>query len=112
MKKINESLNRFIELVSEALMNDVYTEESASIYFKIFVAIIYSILFIVSIGGNILVIIIVNSKKIQTVTNFFIISLAISDIIFIILCIPPTYITYIYEQWIFGKVLYSSEFLN
>jgi hypothetical protein len=79
-------------------------QEVSPFYFRIFVAIIYSILFIVSIGGNMLIIIIVNGKKLQTVTNFFIISLALSDIIFVIVSIPPTYISYIYDHWIFGKV--------
>lgn len=95
------------KLTKEILENEKKLNSKTSnvpIYLKIIATIFYFIITFLSIGGNLLVILITNSKKIKTVTNFFIMILAISDILFIFLCIPSTYISYIYEYWILGEV--------
>lgn len=56
------------------------------LYLKILASIFYTFSIVLGIGGNTLVLLIViHFRRIRNVTNFFILSLAISDLIFIIL---------------------------
>ena len=89
-----------------------YTEFSAdqtgvAFYLKVLASIFYSICIILAVGGNTLVLLVViYYQSMRTVTNFFILNLAISDLIFAILCIPTTYITaYLIQYWPFSSFL-------
>ena len=77
------------------------------LYLKILASIFYIFSIILGIGGNTLVLLVViHFRRIKNVTNFFILSLAISDLIFIILCVPSTYITaYLIQYWPFSNIL-------
>lgn len=77
------------------------------IYLKVLASIFYSISMLLGVGGNALVLLIVlYYQRMHTVTNFFIVNLAISDLIFALLCIPITYITaYILQYWPFSSFL-------
>lgn len=77
------------------------------IYLKVLASILYSISMLLGVGGNALVLLIVlYYQRMHTVTNFFIVNLAISDLIFALLCIPITYITaYILQYWPFSSFL-------
>ena len=68
---------------------------------------LYSAFMLISIGGNILVCTLIWLKKqLRTAANHFVISLALSDIIMVILCVPFTVLTnLIYFHWIFGAFL-------
>lgn len=56
------------------------------LYLKILASIFYTFSIVLGIGGNTLVLLVViHFRRIRNVTNFFILSLAISDLIFIIL---------------------------
>jgi hypothetical protein len=102
----NNILSGLLNLIK--LNNDIdykSRNQSLSIYFKLIVTIIYTVILILSLGGNVLIILIIKARKIGTVTDFFIVNLAICDIIFVSLCIPSTYMSYIYtNQWLLGKV--------
>ena len=65
---------------------------------------LHSVFLLISIGGNTLICILFGLKKqLRTVANYFVISLAFSDIIMVILCVPFTVMTnLIYFHWIFG----------
>jgi neuropeptide Y receptor len=67
---------------------------------------------ILGIGGNILVLLVIfYHQRMKTVTSFFIINLAISDLIFALLCIPSTYITaYLIQYWPFSS--FACVFFN
>ena len=67
---------------------------------------------ILGVGGNLLVLIVIFfHQQRKTVTSFFIINLAISDLIFAIFCIPATYLTaYILQYWPFGS--FACVFFN
>ena len=82
------------------------------LYLKILASIFYIFSIILGIGGNTLVLLVViHFRRIKNVTNFFILSLAISDLIFIILCVPSTYVTaYLIQYWPFSNIL--CVFLN
>lgn len=56
------------------------------LYLKILASIFYSISIVLGVGGNTLVVLVViHFRRIRNVTNFFILSLAISDLIFVLL---------------------------
>jgi allatostatin receptor len=65
------------------------------------IGILYSITFLVGIVGNSLVVsIILINKKMRSSTNILILSLAIADLLFVIVCIPFT--GFNYTTWYFG----------
>lgn len=56
--------------------------------------------------GNILVCIAVYANAtMRTVTNIFIVNLAIADLLVIILCLPPTVIWDVTETWFLGEAM-------
>ena len=56
------------------------------LYLKILASIFYSLSIVLGVGGNTLVVLVViYFRRIRNVTNFFILSLAISDLIFVLL---------------------------
>ncbi|CAH1367250.1 unnamed protein product, partial [Tenebrio molitor] len=67
--------------------------------------ILYSVIFLLGLFGNILVCYIVYSNKaMQTVTNLFITNLALSDILLCVLCVPFTPLYTFLGKWIFGSL--------
>jgi neuropeptide Y receptor len=89
-------------------MNETFTGDMLSqgvpLYLKILASIFYIISMVLGVGGNTLVLLIfIYYQRTKSVTQFFIINLAISDLIFAILCIPSTYITaYMIQYWPFS----------
>lgn len=66
----------------------------------------YSIIIVVSLFGNLLVCNVVSrNKRLHTVTNLFIVNLAVSDILVTILNIPFNIIRLVLQEWIFGSVM-------
>lgn len=68
--------------------------------------VIYSLIFLIGITGNSLVVYVVCRKKsMQSVTNLFIMNLALSDILMCLLAVPFTPISFFQEYWILGEFL-------
>lgn len=67
----------------------------------IFYCIAYFIVFIVGLIGNCFVIAVVyRSPRMRTVTNFFIVNLAVADILVIVFCLPATLMSNIFvRKW-------------
>ena len=66
----------------------------------------YVILFIVGLVGNFLVCFAVwRNLSMRTVTNYFIVNLAIADILVVIICLPPTVLGDVTETWYLGAVM-------
>jgi hypothetical protein len=64
---------------------------------------IYTITFIMGFFGNLLVIIsICYLKKLQSITNMFLLSLATADFLLIIICVPIKIIEFFTHRWLFG----------
>lgn len=89
-----------------ALMERYYQE---TIDFENLIGIIVPTLFflVIAIGliGNILVILVVyKNHQMQNSTNTLIINLAISDLLFLLFCVPFTAIDYMLPVWVFTKV--------
>jgi 7 transmembrane receptor (rhodopsin family) len=69
------------------------------------VALVLSSIVVLCICGNILVILSVFTfRPLRTVQNFFIVSLAFSDMFVAIMVMPFHIVTHILKRWIFGKI--------
>lgn len=73
---------------------------------QIILILAYSIIIFFGVIGNSLVIYVVYKfKNLRTVTNFFIVNLAVADLLVDMLCLPFTLVTTLYGEWKFGQVL-------
>lgn len=68
---------------------------------------LYCLIFLLSVGGNALVILtLFREKKMRTVTNLFLLNLAVSDLMLSMLCMPFSLVaTIILRNFIFGKAM-------
>ncbi|XP_037532387.1 cholecystokinin receptor type A [Nematolebias whitei] len=65
--------------------------------------ILYSLIFLLSVLGNSLIIaVLVRNRRMRTVTNLFLLSLAVSDLMVSLVCIPFTFIPNLMRDFIFG----------
>ncbi|CAB3369220.1 Hypothetical predicted protein [Cloeon dipterum] len=88
--------------VDEPLFHDIIQNRSVQAVF----CMLYTVIFVLGIFGNVLVCYVVGrNKAMQTVTNFFITNLALSDILLCTLAVPFTPLYSFVGQWIFGPVL-------
>ena len=63
-------------------------------------------IFVVGIVGNLLVVLVViKNAHMRTITNIFIVNLAIGDILVILICLPPTILTDVTGNWYFGEAM-------
>lgn len=90
--------------------DDILASEPCEIQFdavKIFWLALYSILFIVAVGGNLLVCcVVLGQERMRTVTNYFLLNLAIGDIAKGFFCIPTTFvINILVPYWPFGSFM-------
>jgi len=77
-------------------------------YVKVVVTIAYIGVIIMAVGGNLLVCgIVITQKRMRTVTNYFLFSLACSDLLMATLCIPFTFIANVLlvQHWPFGRAM-------
>ncbi|CAH1250123.1 KISS1R [Branchiostoma lanceolatum] len=64
---------------------------------------IFAVIFLVGMSGNSLVIYVVAFfRKMRTVTNFYLCNLAVTDMAFLLCCVPFTAAQYAMPSWIFG----------
>ncbi|PVD34523.1 hypothetical protein C0Q70_05798 [Pomacea canaliculata] len=71
-----------------------------------FVCIPYAFIFLLSVGGNSLVILtLVRHKKMRTITNMLLLNLAVSDLLLAVFCMPFTLIPMLMKAFIFGPVI-------
>ncbi|XP_055877519.1 neuropeptide SIFamide receptor-like isoform X1 [Biomphalaria glabrata] len=69
-------------------------------------SIMYSIVFVLALVGNISVVTVVaKDKSLHTATNFFLVNMAIADILIAIICLPLTLLSKIFTNWMFGPFL-------
>ncbi|KAJ8318682.1 hypothetical protein KUTeg_003773 [Tegillarca granosa] len=100
----------FIQNKSNILMNSSVEELLPTVKHPLHVvvifAIFYSVIFLFALFGNIVVVVVVwKHRWMHTVTNFFIVNLAVADVLVAIFCIPITFLTNIYTEWRYGAVM-------
>uniref|UniRef100_A0A8B9TK22 Cholecystokinin receptor type A n=1 Tax=Anas platyrhynchos TaxID=8839 RepID=A0A8B9TK22_ANAPL len=67
---------------------------------------LYCLIFLLSVLGNILVItVLIRNKRMRTVTNTFLLSLAVSDLMLCLFCMPFTLIPNLLKDFIFGSAV-------
>ncbi|XP_029386700.1 cholecystokinin receptor isoform X1 [Echeneis naucrates] len=67
---------------------------------------LYSLIFFLSVFGNLLIIVVLTvNKRMRTVTNTFLLSLAVSDLMMAVFCMPFTLIPNILKNFIFGAAM-------
>ncbi|NP_001280539.1 RYamide receptor [Tribolium castaneum] len=95
----NESFSLDCELVNP-------NSTLANVYFLSAVYSMYAIIFVVALIGNSFVCyIVLSSPPMRTVTNFFILNLAIGDVLITLLCVPFTSVSLLMQYWPFGGIL-------
>ena len=88
---------------SEVLVQDWLIQTPTVLYLFLMA---YVIIFFVGVGGNLLVCwIVVRNNHMRTVTNYFIMNLAMSDILLCVFCLPFTPLYYYFQSWLFGSIL-------
>uniref|UniRef100_A0A452SZU6 Gastrin/cholecystokinin type B receptor n=1 Tax=Ursus maritimus TaxID=29073 RepID=A0A452SZU6_URSMA len=67
---------------------------------------LYAVIFLMSVGGNVLIIVVLGlSRRLRTVTNAFLLSLAVSDLLLAVACMPFTLLPNLMGTFIFGTVV-------
>ncbi|XP_046670648.1 LOW QUALITY PROTEIN: RYamide receptor-like [Homalodisca vitripennis] len=81
-----------------------------SAYFHVLVYVLYCAIFLLALLGNGLVCYVVHSSpRMRTVTNLFIVNLAVGDILMTVFCVPFTFVTTLLLQyWPFGRTMCST----
>nr|AAM18884.1 unknown [Branchiostoma floridae] len=87
--------------------NDGVSEDTLRMTMDAYVApVLFSIPLLVGATGNALVIYVVaRFSEMRTVTNYYIVNLAITDLSFLLCCVPFSAANYALPSWIFGRVL-------
>lgn len=86
--------------------SSLYENPPSQLLFESILAIIYTIICVVGLSGNLLVCwVVLRNRHMRTVTNFFITNLGLADILLCTLAGPVTAIEYILEDWVFGQLL-------
>lgn len=83
------------------------TERVTPFGVQILMYLMYITISLAAIGGNgVVIYLIVAYKRMRTVTNFFIMNLAIGDLLMACLCIPFTFVSnLILQYWSFGSIM-------
>lgn len=67
---------------------------------------LYSVIFLLAVIGNSLVILtLVQNKRMRTITNLFLLNLAISDLFLGVFCMPFTLVGMLLRDFIFGELM-------
>lgn len=67
---------------------------------------LYSVIFLLAVAGNGLVILtLIKNQSMRTITNVFLLNLAVSDLLLGVLCMPFTLVGTILRDFVFGDVM-------
>jgi len=70
---------------------------------RVVVPVVFSVIAVLGFVGNLSVIIVVVANlQMRSTTNTLIISLAVADLLFIVICVPFTAVSYVISVWPFG----------
>uniref|UniRef100_A0A8B9GP20 G-protein coupled receptors family 1 profile domain-containing protein n=1 Tax=Astyanax mexicanus TaxID=7994 RepID=A0A8B9GP20_ASTMX len=70
------------------------------------VPLVFGLIMVMGLAGNSLVLCVISKhKKMWTATNFYIANLAMTDITFLVCCVPFTAVLYPLPSWIFGNFM-------
>lgn len=83
------------------------SEDTLSVLFHVCVYFLYCAIFVVSLIGNGLVCFVVHkTPRMKTVTNYFIVNLAVGDILMTLFCVPFSFVSMlVLRYWPFGGMM-------
>ncbi|XP_022107462.1 orexin receptor type 1-like [Acanthaster planci] len=96
-----------------AWMTDEYMDELYQMLQKVvmpnahewFLIAVYAVLFLTGLAGNLLVCFaVLRNEHMRTVTNYYIVNMAVADVLVIVLCLPANVIVDTTETWFFGEM--------
>lgn len=92
---------------NDNFMCNVYSEPFSPPYIQTVMYVFYCSILLLALFGNGLVCYVVQSSpRMRTVTNYFIVNLAVGDLLMAVLCIPFTFVsTLLLQYWPFGQEL-------
>ncbi|CAF0767974.1 unnamed protein product [Rotaria sordida] len=103
LQEFNENINSSYQ--SNSLWNKNF-HRNTSLLFSFILFFAYAIIFLIGLIANIFVIIvIIKFRRMRTLTNRFLLNLAISDLLATLICIPPNAYHHYDKRWIFGEFL-------
>ncbi|XP_014780665.1 C-C chemokine receptor type 8, partial [Octopus bimaculoides] len=92
-------INRRLIIKSPESADTLYTLQAVLVTF-------YLLIFLSAISGNCLVILtLVQNKRLRTVTNVFLFNLAVSDLLLAVFCMPFTLVPFLLRNFIFGTAM-------
>ncbi|XP_026318301.1 orexin receptor type 1-like isoform X2 [Hyposmocoma kahamanoa] len=98
-------LSEYCNMTKEEYMEMLYDYIFPRPYEWVLIA-IHAVVFIIGLIGNALVCIAVyRNHSMRTVTNYFIVNLALADFMVILICLPPTVLWDVTETWFFGTAM-------
>ncbi|XP_019614450.1 PREDICTED: neuropeptide FF receptor 1-like [Branchiostoma belcheri] len=66
----------------------------------------YVVIFVLGVTGNLLVcVVVIKDRSMRTVTNYFIVNLAVSDLLVMLICLPVTLVENLLTGWRFGQAM-------
>ena len=105
-------MKEFDSLETNLTLDDIVDQITQE---KIFLSIFYGLIFLFGIVANLVVVFVYIFKEgLSKITNYFFISLSISDILVLMVCIPIIITELFSSEWIFGifycKLYYFTEY--
>jgi cholecystokinin A receptor len=66
----------------------------------------FCVIFCLSVVGNsVVVVVILQQKSMRSITNYYLLNLAFSDLLLSVVCMPPTLVSSLVYCWVFGNIL-------
>ena len=109
-QNVSEYLGK-INISSRQIKNTSYVENNDTIeppsYIVFTATILYCLIFLVGVAGNILVIVvIISSRSMKTTVNKYLLNLCIADLMVILVCMPTALADiFTKEVWYFGEFM-------
>lgn len=102
----NTSVTMVVTLPDDVIENGTDTKTSPPIYVIIIQSLVFVIIWVISILTNILVcIVIYRSRRVQSTTNYFVVSMTISDLLLTLFCVPFAVSGILAQTWTLGSVM-------
>lgn len=100
----NSSFSFNFSLNTSANFN--HTQQQSWIQIATRIIPLYSVIFLLAVIGNSLVILtLVQNKRMRTITNLFLLNLAVSDLFLGVFCMPFTLVGMLLRDFIFGELM-------
>lgn len=98
----------FSTVITAVVQKSIKNVQSASSWIDsgTWIIFLYSVIFLLAVIGNLLVILtLIQSRRMRTITNVFLLNLAVSDLFLGVFCMPFTLVGMLLRDFIFGEIM-------